>query len=431
MSTTPDNVGGLNRRQFIAAVGAGTAALAVSGAPAWASGLATNTPAAATPTAIPTANGDGILVLVTLYGGNDGLNMVVPYADSAYLAGRAELAYQADQVLKLDDMFGLHPSLVGLRGLWDKGTLGIVRGVGYPNPSRSHFRSMDIWQTAAPDSSVPTGWLGRWLDATGPDPLRMVNIGSSLPRAMGATKGSGAALNPGKIGLPGGTAIETVFAELNRSGAGAELGPLATRIATSGSDLLRVNRSFGPLLATQTAAAGGSSNLEGVAVASGGADAISGLQRDLDEVAVLIKAGVPTRVFGVSLGGFDTHAAERDQHARLMGVVDGALTSFLNAMAATPNGLKVTVMVYSEFGRRVAANASNGTDHGTASPVLVLGPQVKGGFHGDPPSLTDLDQGDLKFSVDFRSVYSAVLSSVLGIDPAAVLAKALPPLPLF
>jgi uncharacterized protein (DUF1501 family) len=177
------------------------------------------------------------------------------------------------------------------------------------------------------------------------------------------------------------------------------------------------------------AATGGSANLEGGAVAQGTATT-SGLQRDLQHVALLVKAGVPTRVFSVALGGFDTHASQPDQHARLMGVVDAALSGFLASLEGHPNGAKVTVLVYSEFGRRVAANASNGTDHGTAGPVLVLGPQVAGGFHGEPPSLTDLDQGDLKHTVDYRSVYSALLGSVLGIDPAAVLGRSFAPVPV-
>ena len=421
---------GLTRRQFLgtAAAGASATLFAGPGASAWAApaGVTAALPGPASP-----ASGDGILVLLTLYGGNDGLNMVVPYADTAYQAGRGELAVRPEQVLRLDDMFGLHPAMSGLRAMWDRGRVAIVRGVGYPNPNRSHFRSMDIWQTATPEAYVPTGWLGRWLDATGADPLRMVNIGSSLPRAMAATKGSGAALNPGRIGLPGGSAIETVFAELNRPGAGADLGPLGTRIAASGSDLLKVNRSFGPILKGGAAVVGGSSNLEGGAVAAGNQDGAGGLSRDLGEVSTLVRAGVPTRVFGVSLGGFDTHAAQNDQHARLMGVLDAALTSFFGGLESHPQGQRVTVVVYSEFGRRVAANASIGTDHGTAAPVLVIGPQVKGGFHGDAPSLVDLDQGDLKFSVDFRSVYRAVLESVLGIDAAAVLGRAVAPVALF
>lgn len=441
-----DATGAVSRRRFLGLVGAGAAGAVLPGVVGTGAGakavmkvgaqtIGAQTIGAQTigaQTVAPgTAKGDGIFVLVTLYGGNDGLNTVIPYADSAYLAGRGDLAYRADQVLPLDASFGLQPNLVGLKQQWDRGRLAIVHGVGYPNPNRSHFRSMDIWQTGSPDAVVNTGWLGRWLDATGPDPLRMVNIGSSLPRAMVATKGSGAALNPGKLGLPGGSAIETLFSELVRPGAGAELGPLGARIAGSGSDLLRVNRSFGPILTGAAAAGGGSSNLEGGAAAQGTAGAVSSLQRDLDEVASLIVAGVPTRVFSVSLGGFDTHAAEKDQHARLMGVLDAALTNFTRRLDGSPSGAKVTVLVHSEFGRRVAANASNGTDHGTAAPVLVLGPQVRGGFHGDPPSLTTLDQGDLVFTVDFRSVYSSVLGSVLGIDPAAVLGRAVTPLALF
>jgi uncharacterized protein (DUF1501 family) len=370
---------------------------------------------AAVPKAPP---GNGILVLLTLYGGNDGLNTVVP-TDSVYLAARGELAHQPNTTLKLDDAFGLNPAMSGFKSLWDAKRLAIVRGVGYPNPNRSHFRSMDIWQTATPDRFEVSGWLGRWHDATGGDPLRMVNIGASMPRAMVSTKGGGgAALSNGNVVLPGGAGISKVFAELGRTP--STLGPLANKVLGNNNDLLRVIEKFGPILKGNTVAAG-SVSLEGGATANG--DNRTQLDDQFDEVARLINGGAPTRVFGVSLGGFDTHASEKESQARLLGAVDRAVTRFVNAMAASANGAKVTVAIYSEFGRRVKANDSGGTDHGTASSVFVVGPQVNGGFYGDAPSLTDLDDGDLKFTTDFRGIYSTLLSSVLGIDPASVLGK--------
>ena len=358
--------------------------------------------------------------MVTLYGGNDGMNMVVPYGDPAYAANRQAVAINPDQVLKIENGFGLHPEMKGLKSFYDQKRLAIVHGVGYPQPNRSHFRSMDIWQTARPTEVTNTGWLGRWYDATGPDALRMINIGGSLPRFMIGTKGAGANLNPGKITLPGGAAGERTIQGLGRNQENVSaLGQWGTRIAASNADLLRVKNTYAPLLNNSTeAAGGGSTNLEG--------EASNGLTRDMQEVARLVNAGAPARVYGVSLGGFDTHAGELGQHAQLMAYLDQALTAFSASIAANPRGQKVTVVVYSEFGRRVQVNGSDGTDHGMAAPVLVLGPQVKGGQYGQPPSLTDLDLGDLKFTTDFRSVYATVLGKTLGIDPAVSLGGSFP-----
>jgi uncharacterized protein (DUF1501 family) len=425
---------GITRRSFMAALGlgAGVAAAplsAVSAAPtkkAKAPKNAKAAPAKAASTSAPasgsSANGDGILVMVTLYGGNDGLNTVVPFTDPAYLAARPNVAVNPDQALRLDNNFGLHPELKGLKGLFDQKHLAVVMGVGYPEPNRSHFRSMDIWQTARPTEVTNTGWLGRWHDATGPDPLRMINIGGSMPRFMAGTKGSGANLNPGKLALPGGAAGEKLIANLGRNFENtAGLGPLGARIAASHADLVRVKSVYAPLVNTKSdTAGGGGTNLEG--------EGYNSLTRDLLEVAQLINAGAPARVYGASLGGFDTHASEIETHARLMSYVDQALTQFYAAVSSNARGQKVTLVVYSEFGRRVAINGSFGTDHGTAGPVLVLGPQVKGGLYGQPPSLTDLDSGDLKFTTDFRSVYSTVLGSTLGIDPSAALGGNFPAL---
>jgi uncharacterized protein (DUF1501 family) len=379
------------------------------------------TPAAATPAApipTPSAEGAGILVLLTLYGGNDGLNTLIP-TDSAYLAARGALAYQPTETLSIDPGFGLNPVMTGFKGLWDQKRLAIVRGVGYPNPNRSHFRAMDIWQSAVPEKAELSGWLGRWHDATGGDALRMVNIGPSMPRAMVSVKGGGgAALPNGNVAIGGGGNFTKAFAEL--ASATDDFGPLGSRIVANASDLGRVVAKLGPIVKTTKGV--GAVNLEGGATADGLEKTV--LDTQFDEVARLIKGGAPTRVYGVALGGFDTHAVEREAHRSLLGAVDRAVTRFVNDMAASPAGGKVTVLIYSEFGRRVAANLSDGTDHGAAAPVFVVGPSVKGGFYGDPPSLTDLDDGDLKFTVDFRRVYATVMGSTLGLDPVAVLGKA-------
>ena len=364
----------------------------------------------------------GILVLLTLYGGNDGLNTVIPYEDGSYLGGRATLGYQPDQVLPLGDGLGLHPNLKALKSLWDAKRLAVVRGVGYPNPDRSHFRSMDIWQSAMPDDQVVTGWVGRWLDQTGNDPLRAVSVGGSLPRIFGGDKAAEAAVPVGELTLPGGPSVRSAFAAMAQPSTGAS--PLAARVAQSGRDLLAVDDAIAHLLAgqPQNDEASGSTSLEG----TGGANQLT---PQLELVARLVKAGSPTRVYGVSLGGFDTHANEKETHARLLGDVDEAVGAFFKSLEGSAQGSRVVLVAYSEFGRRVAANGSNGTDHGTAAPVFAAGAPVKGGFYGDEPSLTDLDSGDLKFTTDFRSVYATLLEDLIGVESKASLGTSFKPVP--
>ncbi len=403
----------LTRRRFLTgtatAAAAGAAAITVAKHP-WAE---SHHASAATRTTT-SANHNGVLVLVGLYGGNDGLNTVIPYQDSAYLAGRPQLGYQPAEVLPLAEGLALHPNLKGLKALWDARQLAIVRGVGYPDPNRSHFRSMDIWQSGVPDHAEPTGWIGRWLDATGSDPLRALSVGPTMPRAFGGLKASGAAIPNGALRLPGGAALRGQIAELNAADPGAS--PLAARVSQVGRDLLTVQATLASALATPPPATAN----QGKGVAA------TGLGGQLDLVARLIKAGVPTRVYSVALTGFDNHATEKDTHARLMTELDQGISGFLQSLHGNPHGAGVVVMTYSEFGRRVAENASAGTDHGTAAPVLVAGPAVRGGFYGDEPSLTDLDDGDLKFTTDFRSVYATVLAHTVGVDPKVSLGKPFP-----
>lgn len=355
----------------------------------------------------------GVLVVVTLYGGNDGLNTVVPAGDPAYHAARPHLAYSPHDVLDVGDGLGLNPGMTGMKGLWDAGNLAIVRGVGYPTPDHSHFRSMAIWQTASPTTSVSTGWLGRYLD-TAHDPLRAVSVEPVLPPMLAGQTTAAASLPVGGLRLPTG-ALGTTFAGLGIPQPGD--GPLQARVARSISDLHDTVRVLGGSVASTTAphTAAPSKGPAGKGARSGA------LAAQLDLVAGLVEAGVPTRVYSVSLGGFDTHADERDTQQRLLAELDGALTPFARRMQSTDRGKQVVVLVYSEFGRRVIANASDGTDHGTANPVFLLGNGVRGGFHGQQPSLTDLDHGDLKAHTDFRDVYGSVLHSVLGADPGTVL----------
>jgi uncharacterized protein (DUF1501 family) len=397
----------LSRRKFLIASGATGAAAVAAGATgvSWQHLMAS---AASNP--LPA--GEQVLVVLTLYGGNDGLNTVVPYADAAYHTARPELAYSPAEVLKLDDQLGLNPSMTGLQKLWQSKQLAIVRGVGYPEPDHSHFRSMDIWQTASPQAPVNTGWIGRWLDATGDDPLRAVNIGAVLPPlAMGA-RAAAAALPLGKQ--------RTVPVDLARAVAGLSQpdptdSPTRSLVCGSYRADQQVDATFARVLDPQ--ALPESTDQQSAAGSAGGQGSLTD---QLSVVARCITAGVPTRVYSVSQGGFDTHADEKDAQKNALDLVDKAVSSFLAQLGRSTRGRDVTLLMYSEFGRRVQANASQGTDHGTAGPVFVAGPRVRGGFYGDQPSLTDLNDGDLKVTTDFRSVYAELLDKVLGADPTQI-----------
>jgi uncharacterized protein (DUF1501 family) len=378
----------------------------------------------------PLPLGQGILVLLTMYGGNDGLNTVVPAADPAYQSARPDLAYQAHEVLDLGDGLGLNPSMGAMHTLWGAGKLAVVRGVGYPNPNHSHFVSMDIWQTASPTDPGTSGWLGRWLD-TQPDDqlraLRAVSLGGVLPPLLAGVKTAGSALPIGQFRLPKGTAGTALYALGDPS---AQDCPNAAYAARDTADLFTVADAFssslsgGTRTATPTPKASASPPK-----AKGKAAAGDVLAQQLDIVASCIESAVPTRVYAVSLGGFDTHSAEKGTQGTLLGQVSDAIGAFQQRISAGPRAKDVVLLAYSEFGRRVAANANDGTDHGTAGPVFVVGDSVRGGFAGEQPSLTDLDAGDLKWHTDFRSVYATVLERALGADAGAVLGGSFPTLP--
>jgi uncharacterized protein (DUF1501 family) len=397
----------LNRRQFLIAS-------AVTGAAALAAGATTVTWRELMQRAHsdPLAVGTRVLVVLTMYGGNDGLNTVIPYTDPAYHDARNELAYTADDVHPLADGLGLNPSMGGMAGLYNAGQLAIVRGVGYPNPDFSHFRSMDIWQTASPQEPIATGWIGRWLDATGDDPLRAVNIGAVLPPLAAGAKGAAAALPLGRTTtVP--AAFATAITALGRTDPSDS--PTQGLVCQGYNAERQVEHTFGALLNAPSNPDPDSQSAAGTGGGQGG------LKQQLDLVARCVKAGVPTTVYSVSQGGFDTHADEKGTQAAQLGLVDAALTGFLKEMANDVHGRDVVVLVYSEFGRRVHANAAQGTDHGTAGPVFLAGVPVKGGMYGEEPSLTNTDQDDLKATVDFRTIYAELISKVLHADPSRIL----------
>ena len=288
----------------------------------------------------PLADNAGVLVIVTLYGGNDGINTLIPCADNAYHDARPELAYAPGEVLHLDEHLGLNPAMKGLAQLWSQRQLAIVRGVGYPQPDHSHFRSMDIWQTASPAQPVPTGWIGRWLDATGDDPLRAVNIGPVLPMlAVGETY-TAAALSTAQIPAVQADRFDTIMDALGTDD------PSDTPAMAAVCKAYRAARTTNATFASVKSADKPVENDR------------NSLATQLSVVASAVRARVPTRVYTVQLGGFDTHANERATQQRLLQTLDEAVTPFLQQMAGDRCGRNVVLMTYSEFGRRVVANAS-------------------------------------------------------------------------
>ena len=419
----------LSRRTFLGGAAGAGAALSLAACGVHDGSTATTpTPAAKT---VGRVGGDGVLVLLTLYGGNDGLDTVVPAESGAYQSARGDLARSPSEVLPLGDGLGLHPALKQLKSQWDDGHMAVVRGVGIDDEDRSHFHCMDYWQSAGQLDAA--GWIGRWLDAQPHDPMRALAIGDSLPLLLQGKRGSGSLVATGGNQLPRDRRLLDLFAQLSEPTEGAP--SLAAAAATAGTDLLTVAKVVSQARSAATAKAGagpeptaGSTPTPKAGGDASAADSYEG--SGLHLVSQLIAAKAPTRVYAVSLGGFDTHAGERPTRDRLLAGLDAQVGGFLRAVADRP----VTLVVYSEFGRRVQRNGSGGTDHGTAGPVLVAGRNIRGGFVGDDPSLTDLTDGDLRPTTGFRSVYATVLAEVLGADPAVSLGSAAasaPHLPLF
>jgi len=361
----------------------------------------------------PLPLGTPILVVVTLYGGNDGLNTVIPYKDSAYYNARPGLTYKPETLLPLSSDLALNASMTGIKSLWDANKVAIVRGVGYPKPDRSHFSSMSIWQTGSPAAHLNTGWLGRWLDTQAIDPMTAISLGGVLPPLFVGAKQSGSALPLGGFSIPRGV-IGTACQRLSEPSSSDD--PLMAAAATSMRNLFNVSENIQPILAKPAPAS------EDLPTTSGGnAGGDTDLSRQLNVVAKLIAAGAPTRAWSVSLGGFDTHANEANAQALLLGTVSKSITTFLSQMKASGRSKDITVLVYSEFGRRVKANGSEGTDHGTSGPVFLIGDRVNGGFYGDQPSLSKLVDGDLAVTTDFRDIYATILEKVLKTPAERVL----------
>jgi uncharacterized protein (DUF1501 family) len=359
---------------------------------------------------------DNIIVVLELSGGNDGINTVIPYADDIYHKARPTLRQAKDSLVRLDDHVGLHQALGALKPTWEAGQLAVVQGVGYPNPDRSHFEAMDIWQSADPKRESKTGWLGRGaVEFKGTTGVPLLHVGpGNLPLAMTGAPGGGAVSVNDKNSFR----LEITGGEPDKKNARRKLlADLSNPAGKSEDDLA----SFVRRRQVQTLTA-----IETLRELLEGKNAIQRygyyeLQRKLQLVAGLIAKGFGTRVFYVSLGSFDTHAGQGPSHARLLTELADSIGTFFRTLKDTGNDKRVRLMTFSEFGRRVYENGSQGTDHGAASCLFMAGPSVKGGVVGKHPSLKDLDVGDLKYHTDFRRVYATLLDGWLGCDSKTVL----------
>lgn len=359
-----------------------------------------------------------ILVVVQLSGGNDGLNTLVPFGDDEYYRQRPRIGVPNGDLLKLNDYLAFNKRAEGLMRLYQDGLLAAVQSVGYPNPDRSHFRSMEIWHTASDsDEFYGAGWIGRYFDnncSGAARPHAGVAISGERPQAFEGDNGFGVAFTqPQRFGWREGRdeGSKDTFRELNRP----------SDAKASNLDFLRHVTSSAIMSSEEVQRA-----------FDRGSKAKSDFRYGdpLAPVAQLIRGGLQTRIYYVSFGSFDTHANQRGQHETLLENFSSSLARFQNELKRDGLADRVVTMVFSEFGRRVGENASGGTDHGTAAPMFLVGEPVAAGLHGRPPSLDDLDDGDLKYNVDFRNVYASVLKDWFKADPAHVLLDTFQPLDL-
>ena len=403
-----------NRRNFLKQSLAGSAVISLSGAvPNFLLG-------ASRP---ESARKEKILVVVQLSGGNDGLNTVIPYGDDDYYKNRFTLAINKDNVLKINDHVGFHPTLTGFDGLMENGKMAVVQGVGYPNPNRSHFESMDLWHTAHQlDEAVPIGWLGRSVDQRMSElDLPAIHLGKGLQPL---------ALKTDKRPIPSIHSIDNFrLKALRDDTAKQKLAQLIRSPRNNSNSLLSyVHESANVALET-------SHRLEGISKSSAAEFKYpqTELGRNLGVIAQLIDSGLSTRIYYTTLDGFDTHSSQGESHQGLLANLGNSVQAFMKQIEAQGDSDRVALLSFSEFGRRVRENASRGTDHGAAAPVFVFGSSVKQGLVGKHPSLAerDLEQGDMKFAVDYRSVYSDLLKNWVGIDPQPIVGGSFKPVGLF
>jgi uncharacterized protein (DUF1501 family) len=391
--------------------------------------------AEAAESSLPVATGKDhpILVVLQLAGGNDGLNAVVPYVDDAYYRARPTIGIAKDKVVNLNGYIGFNPALAPFKTLYDEGHLALLQGVGYPNPNRSHFRSTEIWQTASdPNKIVRTGWLGRYFDSccSGEDATVGVALGGQLPQAFTSDNPTGITLSPGsRLGFAKETdaSEQAVFNQLNGidhdTVSGASIGELSGPNSSGMTAIEYLQR-------TALDAQIGTDKIAEI-LRRAKPEAVypkTQLANSLSLISRLITGGLPTRVYYASQGGYDTHNAQENSHNRLLGELANAVSAFCQDLKSKGIFDQVMIITFSEFGRRVAENASKGTDHGTAAPMFISGGAIKPGIYGRPPSLEQLDTGDLIYNVDFRSVYATILNRWLKAPVSKVLGRDFNPL---
>lgn len=357
--------------------------------------------------------GNKVLVILQLSGGNDGLNTVIPVRNDIYYKARPRLGITKDKALLLTDEIGLNPALTGLKSLYDDGGLGILNGVGYPNPDRSHFRSMDIWQSAsASNEYVYTGWIGRYLDAQcmGCDkPTQALEIDDVLSLSMKGEHVKGLAMkDPRRLFNTSNEKYFKDLAALHKSA--SEEQPVDYLYKTMSETLSSADYIYKQSRLHPTHSEYPNSEMG----------------KSLKTIASLIFSDINTRVYYLSLGSFDTHVAQDGQQKRLFTEMNAAIEAFVKDLKANNRFQDVLMMTFSEFGRRVSQNASGGTDHGTANNMFFISGGLKQqGILNPLPSLDDLQDGDLKHTVDFKNVYATVLNKWLSADDKKILGKQL------
>ncbi|HEY6929235.1 MAG TPA: DUF1501 domain-containing protein [Thermoanaerobaculia bacterium] len=362
-----------------------------------------------------------ILVVLELMGGNDGLNTLIPYTDSAYPQVRSRIGIPVNSVLPLSSTLGLNPVMTGIQDLWTKNRVGIVEGVGYPNSSLSHFSSRDIWHTADPTLAQRRGWLGRWADeyiGSGADPLSCAAISQSLPRTLLADN----------VSVPSFVSIASYQYATDGTYPGDKNNKINTFLAEN-ADTYEIENTVQGVSKLAGLAISSSNILQSVGngYVAGGQYPAGSLGTGLELIAQIINANVGAQILYVTYGGFDNHAGEDKSHDGLVQTVSEGIKAFFDDLDAHGKSHDVLLMTWSEFGRRVLDNASNGTDHGTSAPHFVVGDAVKPGIYGSAPSLTNLDSnGNLLIQNDFRSYYGTILSDWLEADSTAILGASWP-----
>ncbi|UKN03371.1 DUF1501 domain-containing protein [Paracrocinitomix mangrovi] len=346
------------------------------------------------------------LVVIQLSGGNDGLNTVVPYGLDGYYNNRSGIGISAEELLKIGDQFGFHPKLAGLHDLHEKGLLAIINSVGYPNPNRSHFRSMDIWHTASDSNEYKTtGWLGRYMDSNCHNAYEGIEIGGQLSLAMKGQEQSGIALtNPKAF-------YDTIHSDFFN-----ELGDPVTE----NGELNYLYKVFNDTKNSAKYIFDQYKLKNNPALYQG-----AQFGQQLKQIATLIKSDIQTPVFYTSLGGFDTHVNQPFAQSRLFEQLNGGVTSFIEDLEKDDLMKDTTIVIFSEFGRRLKQNASRGTDHGAANVMFVIDKDLESSAikQYNQIDLEDLQDGDPKFKVDFRSVYQEMLAKTLEVDAEKVLGK--------